>query len=87
MKILLLGASKTGTTAITYAIHQYLPNHEIIFEPASLQKINYEKSNVIVKYLNVRDWKAITEYSKNFDRILRLWNLIQNSKKTCLKSF
>lgn len=63
MKILLLGASKTGTTAITYAIHQYLPNHEIIFEPASLQKINYEQPNFIAKYLAVRDWKAITEYS------------------------
>jgi hypothetical protein len=68
MKILLLGASKTGTTAITYAIHEYLPDHEIIFEPASLQKINYEKPNFIAKYLDVRDWKAITEYSPTFDR-------------------
>ncbi len=68
MKILLLGASKTGTTAITYAIHEYFPDHEIIFEPASLDKINYDKPNFIAKYLNIRDLKAITKYSAEFER-------------------
>ncbi len=68
MKILLLGASKTGTTAITYAIYEYLPDHEVIFEPASLKKIDYEKPNLIVKSLRVRDWKEIVEHAKQFDR-------------------
>ena len=68
MKILLLGASKTGTTAITYAIHESLPDHEVIFEPASLKQISDNNPNFIAKYLNVRDWQGIKKYKEKFDR-------------------
>jgi tetratricopeptide (TPR) repeat protein len=68
MKILLLGASKTGTTAITYAIHEALSDHEVIFEPASLEQINSSIPKFIAKYLNVRDLPGIKKYQDKFDK-------------------
>ncbi|MGB3404811.1 MAG: hypothetical protein WBA77_19155 [Microcoleaceae cyanobacterium] len=68
MKILLLGASKTGTTAITYAIHEALPDHEVIFEPASLEQIDDKIPKFIAKYLNVRDLQGLDKHKEKFDR-------------------
>ncbi|MGF1493223.1 MAG: tetratricopeptide repeat protein [Microcoleaceae cyanobacterium] len=68
MKILLLGAAKTGTTAITYAIHEHFPDYEVVFEPPSLERIDYGKENLIVKSLRVRDWDIINQRAKQFDR-------------------
>ena len=53
MNILILGLGKTGTTALTYGVKQRLSDHEIIFEPKDITKINYNQNNNIIKLLKV----------------------------------
>jgi hypothetical protein len=57
MKILIMGAGKSGTTAVAYGLSQKLPDYNMIFEPSSLGTINYQQNNFIVKSVEVKKWK------------------------------
>ena len=68
MKVLIMGAGKSGTTAVTYGIKAKLPNHEIVFEPVSLEKIDYAQENAIVKMVKVKGWKQQETFFTRFDK-------------------
>jgi hypothetical protein len=72
MKILILTAGKTGSTALTYGIHAQLPNHEIIFEPQSLKTVDYNEKNIIVKSLKIINWESDQEEFFKFDKRILL---------------
>jgi len=70
MKILLLGASKTGTTAMAYAVQKCFKDHELIFEPKRFDQIDFDNSNLIVKSLFVKRWQEVQKYLPQFDKVL-----------------
>ena len=72
MKILILTAGKTGSTALTYGIHTQLPDHNIIFEPQSLRINDYNNKNVIVKSLKIVNWENEQEELYNYDKRILL---------------
>lgn len=63
-----MGAGKSGTTAVTYGIKTKLPSHEIVFEPVSLEKIDYAQENAIVKMVKVNGWKQQEAFFTRFDK-------------------
>lgn len=70
MKILIYGSGKTGTTALTYAIKNAFKNenYEICFEPSSLGDVNYSEKNLIVKSLEVHQWRKDAKYFNYFEK-------------------
>lgn len=66
MKVLIFGSGKSGTTALTYCLKNELLEHEVVFEPASLSSINYEKHELIVKYIGLD--ADLEKYIDNFDK-------------------
>lgn len=72
MKVLILTAGKTGSTALTYGIHAQLPDHKIIFEPQSLKTIDYSVKNTVVKSLRIVNWANEREELFNYDKRILL---------------
>lgn len=72
MKILIFGMGKTGSTALAYGVKDKLHNHELIFEPSSLNSIDYSKENLIVKSLNIINWQTEKDYFSKFERKILL---------------
>lgn len=46
MKTLIYSLGKSGTTALAYSIAKAFDNHELIFEPSQLSKIDYTQNDL-----------------------------------------
>ncbi len=72
MKTLIYSLGKSGTTALAYSIAKAFDNHELIFEPSQLSKIDYTQNNLIVKSIFAERWEKDRDYFQKFDKNILL---------------
>ncbi len=66
VKILILGAGKSGTTALTYCLQKQLPDYPVIFEPPRLSAVDDSQDKFIVKFVDL--WRLKVSGLSKFDR-------------------
>ncbi|MGF1591529.1 MAG: tetratricopeptide repeat protein [Pleurocapsa sp.] len=72
MKTLIYSLGKSGTTALAYSISKAFDNHELVFEPSLLSKVDYQRDNLIVKSIFANRWKKDQNYLPKFDKSILL---------------
>ncbi len=72
MKTLIYSLGKSGTTALAYSISKAFENHELVFEPSHLSKIDYQHDNLIVKSIFAERWEKDRDYFQKFDKNILL---------------